>query len=654
MKKKELLKCSPMQITKEMRREAQRDVKAERYNASSIIVPAIAWFYRARKAGERKDILEVDIFTNKWIREGIEEPRYRIFLQDGRYDTYDGLTERWRTSTIEKLEYGASGEYYEGYWYMYKIPWIKETERKLVIDFTANESKEPRSAIQIWQAGTRHRKEMSEIDEEMALVPELPKDFEDWTIREAAGQYLFYDAGPKVKEGYCTHCGHIVPITHPKYNMETKCPHCRHNVTYKSRKKSGNIGKDGRVGLLQKTETGYVYRIFRYIVRYQNGIRVDGHCGEIGRAVYSKDLKCRHTYRWDRWKQTELMRWCYDYGKWYNEEEVTKSCSALYWRNLKKVLKGSRLEYSALWILAKNVRNVYPTEWIYRYKEHVEKLIKCGFYRLAETEATRGYVEIDYLERRAKGCKRILDLRGDYYQTIAGKDPNVNEYHMLHQLQECGIRATWEDVRHLAAVSKGRNMAIYIRHTTVHRMRRYLKEVLKDKPMRVMEYHDYLQMAAGLGYDLTDEWVLFPKKMEERHAQLVEEQREKKEKMQRMKDLEKTREYKKMVKKLGWKHYEMETDKFMIRLPENLAEIREEGNQMHHCVAGYIDQVAAGETCILFVREKTKEEEPFYTMEVKNGEVIQCRGKFNGKMTEPVQKLVENFKKKKLRQRKAG
>ena len=69
---------------------------------------------------------------------------------------------------------------------------------------------------------------------------------------------------------------------------------------------------------------------------------------------------------------------------------------------------------------------------------------------------------------------------------------------------------------------------------------------------------------------------------------------------------------------------------------------------MHHCVATYIDRVAKGETCILFIREKERKEEPFYTMEVRNGEVIQCRAKYNGEMTEPVKKLVNIFKTKKL------
>jgi len=67
---------------------------------------------------------------------------------------------------------------------------------------------------------------------------------------------------------------------------------------------------------------------------------------------------------------------------------------------------------------------------------------------------------------------------------------------------------------------------------------------------------------------------------------------------------------------------------------------------MHHCVATYIDRVAKGETTILFLRKKQNPETPFYTMEVNNGAMIQCRAKYNGPMTEEVKEFVELFQKK--------
>ena len=99
---------------------------------------------------------------------------------------------------------------------------------------------------------------------------------------------------------------------------------------------------------------------------------------------------------------------------------------------------------------------------------------------------------------------------------------------------------------------------------------------------------------------------------------------------------------------------EMETEQYLLRLPKKINEIRQEGNAMHHCVATYIDRVTKGETTILFLRQKERPEEPFYTMEVRDGAVIQCRAKYNGAMTPEVERFVELFKRTKLQRRKVG
>ena len=49
MKKKELLKGTPMKPTKKMVEMSRETMKAERWNKVSITVPKFAWFYRARK-----------------------------------------------------------------------------------------------------------------------------------------------------------------------------------------------------------------------------------------------------------------------------------------------------------------------------------------------------------------------------------------------------------------------------------------------------------------------------------------------------------------------------------------------------------------------------------------------------------------------------
>ena len=211
---------------------------------------------------------------------------------------------------------------------------------------------------------------------------------------------------------------------------------------------------------------------------------------------------------------------------------------------------------------------------------------------------------------------------------------------------------TWTQVQFFA--KSRRNFAIYIRHTTPHKMERYIRENLNEGTSLIQEYHDYLQMAAGLRYNLDDPWILFPRDMQKRHQELIEEKREVDKRIEKMKDEEKDVMFRKNQK--PYRCLEMETEQFILRLPREVHEIRQEGNAMHHCVATYIDRVAKGETTILFLREKSNPETPFYTMEVRDSQMIQCRAKYNGDMTEEVKAFVELFKRKKLRkqERKAG
>ena len=70
-----------------------------------------------------------------------------------------------------------------------------------------------------------------------------------------------------------------------------------------------------------------------------------------------------------------------------------------------------------------------------------------------------------------------------------------------------------------------------------------------------------------------------------------------------------------------------------------------EGNTLNHCVAKmYTDRYARGETDILFIRKLAEPDKPYFTMEVKNGRIIQVQGYADKESTKPVEPFVEEFK----------
>lgn len=92
-----------------------------------------------------------------------------------------------------------------------------------------------------------------------------------------------------------------------------------------------------------------------------------------------------------------------------------------------------------------------------------------------------------------------------------------------------------------------------------------------------------------------------------------------------------------------WSSYCYEDDEYIIIPPKTPMELVTEGAKLHNCVGNYILDAAYGATVILFVRRKDYPETPFYTLEVKDGVFVQCRGFGNKRMDDMLQRFIERF-----------
>lgn len=133
-------------------------------------------------------------------------------------------------------------------------------------------------------------------------------------------------------------------------------------------------------------------------------------------------------------------------------------------------------------------------------------------------------------------------------------------------------------------------------------------------------YRDYLQECAQLALDLDDPAVLFPRDLDAAHQRTTAQIKHKVSEEQKAAFLERV----KAMARLEWQKAGL-----IIRLPASADELTAEGAALHHCVGGYVGQVVAGTTTILFIREKANPDKPFYTLEWRDGKVIQCRTDHN-------------------------
>lgn len=177
---------------------------------------------------------------------------------------------------------------------------------------------------------------------------------------------------------------------------------------------------------------------------------------------------------------------------------------------------------------------------------------------------------------------------------------------------------------------------------------------LKKKGIRESGiYADYISMCREEGVDLTQKANLFPRDLTRAHDAMIEhrrtrwelERRERQRKAAREKDLTWEKRRAAIVKRYGFA-----AGGIIIRVPEKLEELIDEGNAMHSCVGTYVGRVAAGDTIVVFIRTEDTDER-LGTMEIAadGTHIVQARAAFNAELPQDVQAFVEKFEAEKIK-----
>lgn len=90
-------------------------------------------------------------------------------------------------------------------------------------------------------------------------------------------------------------------------------------------------------------------------------------------------------------------------------------------------------------------------------------------------------------------------------------------------------------------------------------------------------------------------------------------------------------------------------DKLLIRPPKDIKELQNEGQILHHCVFGFREKMANKQSFIFFIRNKTSETIPYYTVELVNGPekfIRQVHGNHNSQPTPEIVEFLKSWVKK--------
>lgn len=611
----------------------------------------------------RRRTLALYVYDRKQAVSGNPAPTWTMFQAGADYITLarreDGST-CWRQAAFKHLD--------RRYGFTEKCAFYSARDEARVCDFLHDGGHGGMAALvraqqAVLDRRTRERRLRREKDTVRRMRPlrALPRGLSGWVRREIMPAYFrcAHTSAKRPVTGVCTSCGKEFTLPGAAHNAKTICPHCGRELTVKSMGKMGRHHDRATVQAIEKTSgdeivvrivkawygygrdspmpTRKIYENARIFVRRgpDGGVSAEPYYYAYGKGTLT---------HWMPGERPTCFKYCYNFE--------ADSCGHVYSKNLPEALAGTPWEYCPLAAFYGHFRE--PMEmlpFLRAYLEHprLEHLVKIGFFNLACDLAYRG----DYghvLDESQRRTHRILKIAPEDVPFLRELDvtmETLNAYQGYAGLKDRQRLLRWQldndvtrDVDHL------------LESMTPHKLMRYM-DVQHALPgpdgkgrhggmqQAVSEYRDYLDMCAQLGYDTSNDFVLYPKDLREAHD--LATGRLKAEADARL------RHAFEAAMEAAAERMAFEAGDIRVVLPASPDDLIAEGHELRHCVGGYADRVARRECVILFIRRAEEPDKPFYTMEIRNGKVVQVRGRGNHAPTPEVEKFLAQWERQVLR-----
>ena len=677
MKKKDLLNMEKLYATSKMLKTAENDKVVTKYRSwtdswsgeKHHYPVKVCTYGRYLRATQKNGILKVSLFTSASLKAGCITPSYDVYISksEDRYLSYDNAEDKWRTAKINMLEHSYTGLIMEK-------DWQDEPTRKMVNEyFQTGLNLGVYEAVLDFQAGIekgnlhqKHKSEIEEIDATMKEVPETPKNFNAWVVKNCFEEYLLYKTDPKLKKqtAYCTHCGKMVKVNgKPKHGEKTTCPSCKVEATYRSWNKQKYLESDCDVAVLQMLEdrTGYILRKFdcRIKRRAENGWdKYESFVFEETREKLGIHFGSRELFEFGQFKYTGIDRWCHNATRggfgYYNDSFGN---AYMYTPNLKRELEGNRFANMDLKKAFKGGerKRVDPGHILRRLDRYpfIEYLQKSGLHKIV-SEIINNEENADFFDTGKTRIDEVLMLDKQRFQRLRKLNGNCQVLGALQYEKQSGEKVSDQNIAYITENVKDINKIIELCQKTgmnIQRMLNYLQRQQEKTKQSLYDlyqhYEDYLNMEAARGMNIKDEIVCHQAEMMKYHDAYVEE-RDQIKNSNRDKQVDKTFKNIASDYQKNQEHFAFESKNFVMMVPRKGSDITKEGRQQHHCVGAsdnYIKKMNNRETFILFLRKKEMTDQPYYTIEAKwDGKILQWYAAYDRKPDEKqVKKVLDQW-----------
>lgn len=662
MKKQELRAMKPLYATQKMMELVREDTGTQKETLHTY-APSVKYmeykynlYYRAVI---ENNILKVAVFTRKQMAAGEQMPQYEIYLskEENTHLTYAVREEKWRTGKINTLNYDTGRLPYGT---SAKKPWVSETDKKKINEYLGTGNKEAKEAILTFQHEVakdrltkKYKSELEGIDAVMNAVPELPKDFDKWILDQGFinERYLIYQYGDKNHSAICTHCGKTVHLKErPKHNQTTVCPACKSRAWMKAWKKQKYLSDKKKIGIIQNLidGSGYILRLFdcKLERKQENGYRLDfAGCWELRRFKLDNHFVPIEYFEWGEYKNTGVKRWCHElnhggYNWYYQDEECV-----LYTRNLKRLRKGTELQYVPVEVLFRHNPGCYsnPTDMLRNMVRHpqIEYMIKAGLYHLAwEMAAGRGRETVDWNKKKLWEAMKVTKEQMLFCIKI---NIGARGLEVLQIANEYRVSLTERQLQFFEIEIGPDLVGNIFQYGHIEKSYKYLVTLMQNKE-NCGDYIDYLEDMEYLQIPPTED-VLFPRNFQQTHQRLALQRREKEDTIRKMEIVEKDKLLQEMLPELE-ETYRFEDEQFCMVLPTCKEDFNREGRENHNCVGGsYYGKMLKGQSCVMFLRRKEEPDKAFCTVEMNGERILQCRAVRNSEPPEEAKAFMEKFSK---------
>lgn len=289
------------------------------------------------------------------------------------------------------------------------------------------------------------------------------------------------------------------------------------------------------------------------------------------------------------------------------------------WRD--KLQKISELKY----IQFDEIRP-WEIERFYKYKFEIEFAQKINAHRLADEIMHPG----NWIRNRWKSAVDMRTLNRKWLQKnkqfFKNSDRSFRDFELGRRIQQRNGKLVpgielfldFQDIKKIPT-----NIGI----------NKFQNWVIKNK-VDFQEYTDYLNMLEQMGIEPEGDAMLVPKDffgMHQHTCELYNQFRAEQRRLAREEEMKAKKEHEKKLEAEFKRRVELDrvVEGYSFHVPNRVAELIYEGKKLHHCVSSYTERHLKGQTMIVFVRLSSSPNIPLYTLEVKSGEIVQFRAKYN-------------------------